>query len=51
MPCSDFEARLRGALRSSTVMAQAERGTDQYLSIPNTRLETERKFVVNSFIV
>jgi L-fucose isomerase-like protein len=50
-PYSDFESRLRGALRSSTVMAQAERWTDHYLSIPNTRLETERKFVVNSFVL
>ena len=47
----DFEPRIRRALADSKVMAEAEAWTRRYLALPHTRLNTERPFVVNSFVL
>jgi L-fucose isomerase-like protein len=47
----DFEPRIRRALADRKVMADAEAWTRRYLALPRTRLNTERQFVVNSFVL
>jgi len=46
-----FEPRIRRALADRKVMAEAEGWTRRYLALPRTRLNTERQFVVNSFVL
>lgn len=47
----DFEPRIRRALADRKVMTDAEAWTRRYLALPRTRLNTERQFVVNSFVL
>jgi len=47
----EFEPRLRRALEDRAVQAEAERAVDRYLRLPRTRLATERRFVVNAFVL
>ncbi len=47
----DFEGRIASALKDGSRVAQAREWTEQYLKIPGTRLETERGFVVNAFVL
>ncbi|MCP5524407.1 MAG: sugar isomerase [Verrucomicrobiales bacterium] len=46
-----FEVRLREALADRARMERAERCTREYLSLPQTTLETKRPFVVNAFVL
>lgn len=43
--------RIEAALKDETVVNQCERWTDAYLALANTKLETERSFVVNAFVL
>lgn len=47
----EFGKRMSSALKDSGRMAQAQAWTEQYLKLPGTKLETERSFVVNSFVL
>ncbi len=47
----DFNRRIRSALADRAAVALAERWAERYLSIPGTSLETDRKFIVNSFVL
>jgi L-fucose isomerase-like protein len=47
----DLAPRLRSAKANRNLISKAERWTEKYLSLPNTALMTDRKFVVNSFLL
>jgi len=47
----DFERRIRELRNNSAVLSDTERWTRRYLSLPGTRLATDRRFVVNSFVL
>lgn len=47
----DFGLRVQRALADAKVMAAAEEWTDRYMALPHTSLKTERKFVVNAFVL
>jgi hypothetical protein len=46
-----FAPRVQQALAQTEIMSAAERAVDQYLGLPQTVLRTERKFVVNAFVL
>ena len=50
VPYEDFTRRLAKARGDETVMKRAQQRTDALLKLPNVKLATERKFVVNSFL-
>ena len=50
MPEAVFAQRLQQARSDEKVLKEVERQTDQLLAQPNVVLQTERKFVVNSFL-
>ncbi|MBM3883292.1 MAG: sugar isomerase [Verrucomicrobia bacterium] len=47
----DFEPRLRRARGDAGLVAAAESWARRYLALPGTTLETDRKFVVNAFVL
>ncbi|MBM3747386.1 MAG: sugar isomerase [Acidobacteria bacterium] len=47
----DAAPRIRAALADRARMARAEQWARRYLSLPKTTLETDRKFVVNAFVL
>ncbi|HNY40761.1 MAG TPA: hypothetical protein PKJ41_10215 [Bryobacteraceae bacterium] len=47
----DFEKRITSALKDQGRVAQAQSWTERFLKMPGTRLETERSFVVNAFVL
>ena len=47
----DFEKRIRSALKDPKRVSLAEQWTEQYLRLPGTKLDTEKKFVVNAFVL
>ncbi len=47
---AEFAQRLGKARMDENVMKQVERQRDELLALPNITLETDRKFVVNSFL-
>jgi len=47
----DMEKRITAALADRGLMREAEKWTDRYLALPNTTLKTEKKFVVNGFML
>jgi hypothetical protein len=47
----EFEPRIRRALVDRKLMDLADSWTTQYLALPNTVLRTDRKFVVNAFVL
>jgi hypothetical protein len=47
----DFGPRIRQALEDTQIIAAAEAAVDRYLSLPQTTLKTDRKFVVNAFVL
>ncbi len=47
----EFTRRMASARADSAQVAQAERWTDTYLSLPGTTLITDRRFVVNAFLL
>jgi len=47
----DFAPRLQRARADRDLVVLADHWARQYLALPNTRLETDRKFVVNAFIL
>jgi hypothetical protein len=46
-----FEPRLRQARADRALLTAAERWTARYLALPKTKLRTDRKFVVNAFVL
>ena len=47
---AQFAERLSKARADENVIKNAQRQTDELLALPNVTLQTERKFVVNSFV-
>jgi L-fucose isomerase-like protein len=47
----DYAPRLKQARNDASLVSAAERWTDRYLALPLTSLVTERKFVVNAFVL
>jgi len=47
----DLTQRTRSAMADSTTVSRAERWAEQYLSLPNTTLMTDKQFVVNAFLL
>ncbi len=47
----DFAPRLANALNDKDAIAKAGRWTDRLLALPQTELKTDRKFVVNAFVL
>jgi len=47
---AEFAERLKKARADKGVVGQARRQADELLSLPNIALQTDRKFVVNSFL-
>ncbi|MCC6798366.1 MAG: sugar isomerase [Candidatus Hydrogenedentes bacterium] len=47
----DLGKRIESAMADPVAMQRAEEWTQQYLKLPGTTLETERPFVVNSFVL
>ena len=47
---SEFAQQLAKARADRNIMKQVEQQTDELLALPSITLETERKFVVNSFL-
>lgn len=47
----DFGPKIQRALTDAKVMSAAEDEVQRYLALPRTRLNTERKFVVNAFVL
>jgi hypothetical protein len=47
---AQFAQRLAQARTDENIIKDAQRQTDELLALPNVTLQTERKFVVNSFI-
>ena len=47
----ELEKRIKNARANSNLVSKAEKWTEKYLSLPDTVLITERKFVVNAFIL
>lgn len=45
------ETRIVNALADKELIRKAEKLTDKYLTLPNTNLKTNRKFVVNAFLL
>jgi len=50
VPTEQFAERLQEARANGTVMKEVERQADELVAQPNVTLQTERKFVVNSFL-
>jgi len=47
----DMEKRINAAFANRALMRKAEQWTDRYLALPNTTLKTEKKFIVNAFML
>ena len=47
----DFAPQLQRARANSNLTRAAEKWTERYLSLPRTRLLTEKRFVVNAFVL
>lgn len=47
----DLAPRLRSAKANSNLVSKAEQWTEKYLSLPHTTLMTDKKFVVNTFLL
>jgi len=50
VPDAEVEERLRQARANEEAVQDAERKAEEFLAQPNITLQTERKFVVNSFL-
>jgi len=47
---AEFAGRLKKARSDKNVVSQAERQADELIALPNVTLQTDRKFVVSSFL-
>jgi len=47
----DITARIQAAAQDARMVATAQRQADKYLSLPDTTLMTDKKFVVNAFLL
>ncbi len=47
----DLAPSIRSAKANSALLSKAEQWTEKYLSLPQTTLMTDKKFVVNSFLL
>jgi len=47
----DFSKRIRSALNDRARVSRAEHWAERYLHTPDTALETDKKFVVNAFVL
>ncbi len=43
--------RIKSIAKDSSLVSKAEQWADKYLSVPNTTLMTEKKFIVNAFLL
>jgi len=50
VPTAEIEQRLAKARSDQGVMSQVQRLTDEFLAQPNLTLQTDRKFVINTFV-
>lgn len=48
---NEFEKRIRSALNDRSRVSKAERWAERYLGMPGTAMETDRKYVVNAFVL
>ena len=46
-----IENRIASALRDKELVSKAEKLTERYLNLPQTTLVTDRKFVINAFVL
>ncbi|MDP8244248.1 MAG: hypothetical protein P9L94_09225 [Candidatus Hinthialibacter antarcticus] len=46
-----IEPRIQSALKDTQKVALAEKQAAQYLNLPNTKLQTDKQFVVNAFLL
>lgn len=51
VPYADVEPRIQRALADRGLVSTAEEWTEAYLSAPNVTLETDKRFVVNAFLL
>ena len=47
----DLAGRLKTALADAKLTAQADKWTDRYLALSNTKLKTKRQYVRNAFVL
>lgn len=47
----EMEKRILAARKDSKRLAQAEKWSQQYLSLPHTTLKTDKQFVINAFLI
>jgi len=47
----DAAKRIKSARADGNLVSRAEKWTEKYLSVPNTTLMTDKKFVVNAFLL
>ena len=47
----DAAPRIKSAIKDSKLVSKAEKWVEKYLSIPNTTLMTDKKFMVNAFLL
>ncbi|MFC1557773.1 sugar isomerase [candidate division KSB1 bacterium] len=48
---NDIEKRIKSARSDRNLVSKTEKWTEKYLSMPNTALMTDKKFVVNAFLL
>lgn len=51
VPYDDLAGRIRSAKNDRSLQDRAAKSADAYLGLKHTRLETEKKFVVNAFVL
>ncbi|UCG47110.1 MAG: hypothetical protein JSU94_16625 [Phycisphaerales bacterium] len=51
VPYSDIESRIGSARADRTLVSKAEEQAERYLSLPQTTLMTDRRYVVNAFLL
>jgi hypothetical protein len=51
VPYEQISGRIEAATKDKGLVRTAQRQADQYLSLPNTTLDTEKAFVTNSFLL
>lgn len=48
---ADVEQRIKTAFADNSLVLRAEKWTEKYLSLPHTILNTDKKFVINAFLL
>ncbi len=47
----DVAPRIKGAMADNALVSRAEKWTEKYLALPHTSLMTDKRFVVNAFLL